>query len=90
MDHRNEIFHDKVDNLQSAEERESSKESHGATDDSKLIGKGDAHAPNNLVVGGRVKEDLDNPEWLIRYGDNLVLISMSSILVIDYLKVSYF
>ena len=90
MDHRNEIFHDKVDNLQSAEERESSKESHGADDDSKLIGKGDAHVPNNLVVGGRVKEDLDNPEWLIRFGDNLVLISMASILVIDYLKVSYF
>ena len=79
MDHRNEIFHDKVDNLQSAEERESSKESHGAANDSKLVGKGDTHVLDDLVVGGRVKVDLDDSERMVRLGCDFELVSVMAI-----------
>ena len=81
------MFHYKVDNLQSAEEREASKESHGAANSPKLVGKGDAHVLDDLVVCGCVKVYLHNSEGLVRFRYNLELITISTLhdIVVFYL-----
>ena len=74
----------KIDNLQSAEEGEASKESQGASNGPKLVGKGDAYISDDVVVGGCVEVDLDNMERLVRPTHYLELISISSVGMNDF------
>ena len=83
------MFYHKVDNLQSAEEREASKESHGATNCPKLVGKGDAYVSDNLVVCGCVKVDLDNSGGLVRFRYSLELIFVACTVIVDNFKAVY-
>ena len=57
---RRKEFGDIVENLNTTEKRESSEESHGASDQAKLGFQGDLGVPLNLVVGRRVKVDVED------------------------------
>ena len=52
-------FHKKADNLNPADDGESSQKSHGASDQAQLGLELDLPVSLDLVIGGRVKVDLD-------------------------------
>ena len=49
----------KVDDLNTTEDRKASEEPHGAADEAELSLQGHLHIPPYLVIGGRVKIDLN-------------------------------
>ena len=57
--HGHDEFYSKVDNLDTTEDGEAGEEPHGAADETDLGGQSHLHIPFNLVIGGRVKVDLD-------------------------------
>ena len=57
---RPDEFDQKEDNLDATDDGESSEEPHGASDQAKLGLQSDLLVLLNLVVGGRVKVDLDH------------------------------
>ena len=57
--HGHDEFYSKVDNLNPTEDGEAGEEPHGAADETNLGGQSHLHIPFNLVIGGRVKVDLD-------------------------------
>ena len=58
----------KVDHFYSTDDRESSKETHGASDKTDLILKFDLNVPLDLVKRGSVKEDLNQLQgWVIQF-----------------------
>ena len=56
---RHKQFDGEVDDLDPTEDGEAGEESHGAADEAKLGLQGDLHIPLNLVIGGRVEENLN-------------------------------
>ena len=66
-----EQFYDELDNLDPTENGEAGEEPHGATDEAKLGLQGHLHIPLYLVIGGRVKVDLDQLQRGIVDGGSL-------------------
>ena len=63
-----EEFCSKVKNLDATEDGESCEEPHGAADEADLSGYSHLDIPLYLVIGGRVKVDLDQLQGSILYG----------------------
>ena len=58
---------DKVENLDPTKDGEACEEPHGAANEAELGLQGHLHIPLNVVIGGRVKIDLDQFHWSILY-----------------------
>ena len=56
---RNDQLDAKVDDLHPTEDGEASEEPHGASDETKSCFHGYLYVSFNLVIGGRVKENVD-------------------------------
>ena len=66
--HGHEEFDGEVDDLDPTEDGEAGEEPHGAADEAELGLQGHLHIPLYLVIGGRVKVDLDQLQGSELYG----------------------